>query len=239
MKLFEEDDEDTLYLKLVNNLAKLTLKERTGPGGDSESFLQKPASDYQKRWHLQSSEDKTLPGLLVFQAIASKYPDYGSVEELIKRWRKIQDEKTGSNLVANIDGIEAGAVSSERALHSFKSLLCKRCFMYDCSLHNDPIVDASLRLPGREGQEEEIPSGPCGDQCFLNLPSVRAVMTPRSLNISTKVSQHASIALLSSSCLPFSRVPVPTSRNSPRRPAGNCWAVITPRISCLSGLTAR
>ena len=191
MKLFEEDDEDTLYLKLVNNLAKLTINERSGPAGDSENFLHEPASDYQKRWHHQSSEDKTLPSLLVFQAIASKYPDYGSVEELIKRWRKIQDEKTGSNLVANIDGIEAVAVSSERALHSFKSLLCKRCFMYDCSLHNDPIVDASLRLPGREGQEEEIPSsGPCGAQCYQNLSSVRSVMTPRSLNTSTKVSQH-------------------------------------------------
>ena len=191
MKLFEEDDEDTLYLKLVNNLAKLTINERSGPAGDSENFLHEPVSDYQKRWHHQSSEDKTLPSLLVFQAIASKYPDYGSVEELIKRWRKIQDEKTGNNLVANIDGIEAVAVSSERALHSFKSLLCKRCFMYDCSLHNDPIVDASLRLPGREGQEEEIPSsGPCGAQCYQNLSSVRSVMTPRSLNTSTKVSQH-------------------------------------------------
>ena len=62
---------------------------------------------------------------MVFQAIASKYPDYGTVEELIKRWRKIQDEKTGSNLVANIDEPGAAAVSCERALHSHKSLLCK------------------------------------------------------------------------------------------------------------------
>lgn len=196
MKLFEGEDEDTLYLKLVNNLAELTIKEpRSGPDGDSESFLQKPGSEYQERWHRQTSKDQTLPSLLVFQAIATKYPDYGSVEELIKRWRKIQDEKTGSNLVANIDGINAGAVSSERALHSYKSLLCRRCFTYDCPLHNDPIVESSLRLPGREEKEDEIPSsGPCGAACYLHLPSVRSVMTPRSLNISPKVSQHARIA---------------------------------------------
>ena len=100
-------------------------EQRSGPGGDSESFLQKPASEFQKLWHQQCCKDKTLPGLMVFQAIASKYPDYGTVEELIKRWRKIQDEKTGSNLVANIDEPGAAAVSCERALHSYKSLLCK------------------------------------------------------------------------------------------------------------------
>ena len=190
MKLFEEDDEDTLYLKLVGNIAKLTIKEQhSGSAGDSESLLHNPASDYQKQWHLLSSADKSLPSLMVFQAIASKYPDYGSVEELIKRWRKIQDEKTGNNLVANIDGAEAGAVSSERALHSYKSLLCRRCFMYDCPLHNDPVVEDSLRLPGKEEKNDELQSsGPCGANCYLHLPSVRSVMTPRSSNISPQVS---------------------------------------------------
>ena len=166
-------------------------EQQPGAAGDSESFLHKPASEYQKQWHLQSSKDRTLPSLMVFQAIATKYPDYGSVEELIKRWRKIQDEKTGKNLVANIDGPGAGAVSSERALHSYKSLLCRRCFMYDCPLHNDPVVEDSPRLPGREEKEEELQSsGPCGASCYLHLPSVKSVLTPRSQNVSTKVSQH-------------------------------------------------
>ena len=169
---------------MVENLAKLSMRECSSPVGDSESFLQKPTSDYQKSWHLQSSQDKTLPSLMVFQAIASKYPDYGSVEELIRRWRKIQDEKTGRNLVANIDDPDAVAVSSERALHSYVSLLCKRCFVYDCPLHNDDRVEEGLKVPGRKAVEVSS-SGPCGDECYLHLPSVRSVMTPRSLNVSS------------------------------------------------------
>ena len=148
-----------------------------GESGVSE-LLSQPLSEFQKQWHLQSSADKKLPGLVIFQAIASKYPDYGTVEELIKRFRKIQDEKTGKNLIANIDSCEAVAVTAERALHSYKSLLCRRCFMYDCPLHNDPVVED--RLSFRQKEEVALPSGPCGAECYLQLASVRALMSPGS-----------------------------------------------------------
>ena len=179
MKLFEEDDEDSLYLTLVNNLSKLSLQEasRGGDSGVSE-LLSQPSSEYQKQWYQQASADQTLPGLVIFQAIASKYPDYGTVEELIRRFRKLQDEKTGKNLIANIDSAEAKAVSAERALHSYKSLLCRRCFIYDCPLHSDPVVEDSLKIPGRT-EEPLLPSVPCGPECYLNLPSVKAQMSPR------------------------------------------------------------
>ena len=176
MRLFEEEDEDSLYLKLVNNLSKLRIQE-SRPNGDLGVLLATPSSEYQRLWHQQTKADRTLPRLEVFQAIASKYPDYGTVEELIKRYKKIQDEKTGKNLIADIDDAGAVAVSAERALNSYKSLLCPRCFMYDCPLHHDPVVEDSLKL---EMRDVALPTGPCGAECYLHLPNVRAQMSPRS-----------------------------------------------------------
>jgi len=179
MKLFEEEDEDSLYLSLVTSLTNLKLQDQdVSNDGDSE-LLSQPLSEFQQQWHLQSCADKKLPGLVIFQAIASKYPDYGTVEELIKRFRKLQDEKTGKNLIANIDSAEAEAVTAERALHSYKLLLCQRCFMYDCPLHNDPVVEESLSL-GQGRGEVPLSSSPCSAECYLNLPGVQALMSPRS-----------------------------------------------------------
>ena len=156
MYLFD-DDEDSLYLKLVNNLSNTTRLE------DSGQPLSPPSSQLQKLWHSQTLQDRTLPGLVVFQAIATKYPDYGTVEELIKRYRKIKDEKTGRNLIQNIDLPEAPAVSAERSLHSYKSLLCRRCFVYDCPLHND---ERELEESIPPQSQECLPSGPCGPECY-------------------------------------------------------------------------
>ena len=68
----------------------------------------------------------------------------------------------------DLDGPMVQAISADRAMHSYKSLLCRRCFKYDCPLHNDPYVD----IPPKVDKEEiSAPTTPCGDDCFLNLPS--------------------------------------------------------------------
>ena len=51
---------------------------------------------------------------------------------------------------------------------SSQSLLCRRCFVYDCALHNDPPVDAPPKV---EKEEIPLPTSPCGADCYLNLPS--------------------------------------------------------------------
>ena len=95
------------------------------------------SSDDQKKWHLTSTIDRRLPGLIVFQAIANQYPDYGSVEDLIKKFKKLSDVRTGTNLVQDIDGANVSALSADRAMHSYKSLLCRRCFAW--RLHIPPL----------------------------------------------------------------------------------------------------
>ena len=53
-------------------------------------------------------------------------------------------------------------------LQSSQSLLCRRCFVYNCALHNDPPVDAPPKV---EKEEIPLPTSPCGADCYLYLPS--------------------------------------------------------------------
>jgi len=170
VKIFDGDDDDSLFLTLVNNLSSLDLSK--------EEVLSPPNSEDQKKWHLTSTVDKSLPGLTVFQAIASQYPDCGSVEELIKKFRKLNEVKSNTNLVPDIDGPNVEAISAERAMHSYKSLLCRRCFKYDCPLHNDPYIDTAE--PRVDKDELAPPTTPCGEDCFLHI-STEPAPTPAPL----------------------------------------------------------
>jgi len=182
-KIFEDD---TLFLSLVNNLARVDINDVEEENDSKLQVLENPSSHDQRNWHFVSSCDRSLPGLIVFQAISDKFPDYGSVEDLIKKFKKLNDMKTTTNLVQDIDGPYVEAISADRATHSYRSLLCRRCFKYDCPLHNDEFVDAPPKVDKEEATQ---PTSPCGPDCFLNLASVRGVMsplTPVSLNRANK-----------------------------------------------------
>ena len=106
--------------------------------------LFKPNSSSETKWIHISREDSSLPGLIVFQAISSKFPEYGNTEQLIAKYEHLIAQKVKPDFVANIDGEKAESVSAERAMQSYKLLLCRRCFIYDCQLHNDPKVEESV-----------------------------------------------------------------------------------------------
>ena len=164
-KIFEDD---TLFLSLVNNLARVDINDVEEENDSKLQVLENPSSHDQRNWHFVSSCDRSLPGLIVFQAISDKFPDYGSVEDLIKKFKKLNDMKTTTNLVQDIDGPYVEAISADRATHSYRSLLCRRCFKYDCPLHNDEFVDAPPKVDKEEATQ---PTSPCGPDCFLNLAS--------------------------------------------------------------------
>ena len=176
VNIFDGDDEDSLFMTLVNNLSKIDLD-----GQDASP----PSSEEMKKWQQRASVDTSLPSLTVFQALHAYCPDYATVEELIKKFRKLNEVRSSTNFVPDIDGPDVGAISAERAMHSYKSLLCRRCFMYDCPLHNDTYIDSAPR-PVKE--DLPPPTTPCGPDCFLNLDSVRRVspLTPAQVSNRSK-----------------------------------------------------
>lgn len=178
MNIFNADNEDSMFMDLVNSLANVEIRTE-----DESELLEEPKTEAEKKWHLSSCHDNSLPGLVVFQAIAKKYPDYANVEDLIKKFKKLSDVQATTNLVQDLDGPNAQAISAEAAIHSYKSLLCRRCFKYDCPLHNDPFVDEPAKV---DKEEAPLPSRPCGPDCFLNLPGVQGLLSPLTPRSSTK-----------------------------------------------------
>ena len=63
VKIFEDD---SLFLSLVNNLSKIDISNTDTTAGTGDNFkvqvLASPSSEEQKKWHLTSTIDRSLPG---------------------------------------------------------------------------------------------------------------------------------------------------------------------------------
>jgi len=176
-----EDIDDATFLSLVKNLSTYTTHQEGGQEDQNNKFmvLYRPKSELESKWAESNITDPTLPGLIVFQAICSRYPDFGSTDDLIKKYKTLTNPKTKPDFVPNIDGPDAEAMPAERALHSYKSLLCRRCFLYDCPLHNDPYVETPVPRLSERVEDLPLPTTPCGRDCFLTVPGVMASLSPR------------------------------------------------------------
>lgn len=71
---------DELFLPLVAALARYPPEGGPGAVGAPVRYvvLFAPDSEREREWIKASKEDRTLPGLIVFQAIASKFPEFGT-----------------------------------------------------------------------------------------------------------------------------------------------------------------
>jgi len=140
--------------------------------------LHHPTSENEAEYVKETLDNELLPRLIVFQAIHSTFPEFGATEELITRYKKIAKKKESEQFAPNIDGTNAADLSAEDTTHTFMSLFCRRCFLYDCPLHRDDLeIDEPLQRPN--ARELPLPTEACGSQCYLNQPSVVALLSPR------------------------------------------------------------
>lgn len=80
---------------------------------------------------------------LMFQAMATVFKDQGCAEDIKKKYYSLIEKKpfetTTLESTPNLDGENAQSVPREQTLHSFRTLFCRRCYKYDCTLH-PPIL---------------------------------------------------------------------------------------------------
>lgn len=113
---------------------------------------------------------------VVFEAISHAFPGEGDKKDVKNRYIKILAPKKAS-FNPNIDGEFALSVPRDRSLHSYKSLFCRRCLIYDCHLHSaemDLPLEELSKMVFRNHKEgkfvEHTPkeNSPCSENCFMN-----------------------------------------------------------------------
>lgn len=87
---------------------------------------------------------------LMFEAMAAVFKDQGCANDIKKKYysliEKSSFETTKLESLPNIDGENFNTVSRDQVLHSFRTLFCRRCYKYDCSLH-PPIITTPKHVP--------------------------------------------------------------------------------------------
>lgn len=80
---------------------------------------------------------------LMFEAMAAFFKDQGCGDDIKRKYYGLIEAKSFEvntlESTPNLDGAKAQSVPREQTLHSFRTLFCRRCYKYDCSLH-PPII---------------------------------------------------------------------------------------------------
>jgi len=162
---------DQKFLQLVEAVGKH--KQDIGENKPSNS-----KSKIETQYFADTTKNPQLPKIIVFQAINATYPEFGSTERLIQRYNNLKKATKRENFAPDIDGPNPGDLPAEKSLHTFKSLLCRRCFLFDCPLHkDDPQVDAPIqRTKPRTLPDPQVP---CSVACYHNNPYSVTVLSPR------------------------------------------------------------
>ena len=82
---------------------------------------------------------------LMFEAMALVFKDQGCAQDIKEKYFNLIEnrphEKEKLESTPNLDGANAQSVPRDQILHSFRTLFCRRCYRYDCSLHPPVIMN--------------------------------------------------------------------------------------------------
>ena len=126
-----------------------------------------------------------LPRLELFAALATLIKPVPSKEDLLKRFtdlcaqRQKRAKESQATLTPDADSPSSG-VDGAKVMHSYESLFCNRCLMYDCSVHRfHPYPNPAPNKPGKGGGGRgkggsssggSVGGRACGAGCYLDPP---------------------------------------------------------------------
>ncbi|KAG9510105.1 Histone-lysine N-methyltransferase E(z), partial [Fragariocoptes setiger] len=119
---------------------------------------------------------------MMFAALATVFSDQGTAEQIKEKYYRLIDQPgtatpatlkmTSLESAPNIDGGCAQSKSREQTLHSFQSLFCSRCYLYDCTLHVPGYYGFPRKASTANTTKEHITQpdllGPC-ERCRKSL----------------------------------------------------------------------
>ncbi|KAF6017830.1 EZH1 [Bugula neritina] len=150
--------EDTMLVKIVDNLIKQYHEERGLNFSKAEA----------------SSVSSLPPPTIIIEAVLTlleKEVNVANVNELTKKYAHCKGDST-TPLLPNLDSATAISATREQALHTHRSLFCRRCYKYDCTLHPFEVPPATFKHKKPDISE---PTEPCGPHCCLSSPVRRSL----------------------------------------------------------------
>jgi len=181
----KSDLSDEVFLELVNALKEYDIEApvlqnesiKEFNKKDSPPILSPKKTKWEEEYLGKAVRDSSLPSLSVFEAIATA--ENQPTEKLISQYESLTSPTSG--FIANIDSkefflknmdskdMQLSSMSSEKATNSYTSLLCRRCFNFDCDFHNDEphyeLEPIPLIIPKSKAPEKL----PCGANCVLSI----------------------------------------------------------------------
>ncbi|KAK0088165.1 hypothetical protein PV325_012964 [Microctonus aethiopoides] len=191
--------DDSLFIELVKALLKFEQKMIKTKIRKSQRNLQINEDDTSndinqkidiKMTEITDNNELKMPqSMHIFNAISSIFPDKGEPEALREKYILLM-ERLNPNLVLarsapNIDDITAEYLPRERTMHSYHSLFCRRCFIYNCPLHrlhsNPDPKDIEKKGPNLKPFSE-----PCGTNCYKHFVNMEQKITATKTEIKEK-----------------------------------------------------
>ena len=175
-------DQDGLFIEeLIKNYDGKVHGDREGGFIDDDLFVDLVNSlkqydvtkDDDKSEEVKGTGDQSVKFEIVFQAIASFFPDMGDANKLGEKYFDLTANKLAvlKECTPNIDTKDAVSADPEQTMHSFHTLFCRRCFKYDCFLHRLQPTNPQPTSK-RKGPDLKLNTSPCGPDCYLNLDEV-------------------------------------------------------------------